>query len=88
MDFKMLLKKLKPYLDADADDLRQKDESLSRVLKKLKREELKLKEMVAAEVDSEERELLEQQMNIVHSQRKKGIALLASVREEGKDKQS
>lgn len=87
MEFKKLLKTLKSYLDGNSDDLRQKDKSLSKVLKRLKLEELKLKEQIAAEADSEEREQLEQQLHIVHSQRKKGITLLASVREEGKDKQ-
>lgn len=87
MEFKKLLKTLKSYLDGNSDDLRQKDKSLSKVLKRLKLEELKLKEQIAAEADGEEREQLEQQLHIVHSQRKKGIALLASVREEGKDKQ-
>jgi hypothetical protein len=82
MEFKKLLKKLKLYMDADAEQLQQEDEGLSKVLKKLKKKENHLKELVASEADTDEREILEQELNVIHSQRKKGIELLARVREE------
>jgi len=34
----------------------------------------------AGETDDEERELLEQQLTVLHSQRKKGITLLSGLR--------
>ncbi|PJA32049.1 MAG: hypothetical protein CO187_06060 [Zetaproteobacteria bacterium CG_4_9_14_3_um_filter_53_7] len=86
MKFDKLLKKLKTYLNADAEKLRKKDEGLSRVLKKLKKKERNLKVKIVAEAGSEERELLEQELNVVHSQRKKGIELLSSLRKESKGK--
>ncbi len=82
MEFNKLLKKLKSYMDADAEQLQQEDEGLSKVLKKLKKKENHLKELIASETDADEREILEQELNVIHSQRKKGIELLARVREE------
>ena len=82
MGFNKLLKKLKSYMDADAEQLQQEDEGLSKVLKKLKKKENHLKELIASEADADEREMLEQELNVIHSQRKKGIELLARVREE------
>jgi len=78
-----LLKKLKSYLDADAGELQKEDEGLSKVLKRLKEKEEHLKLLVAAEMDKEEREILEQELSIVHSQRRKGIELLSSLRKRG-----
>jgi len=80
MKFNKLLKKLKLYLDADAEQLQQEDEGLSKVLKKLKKKEQALQSAIEKERDDEERELLEQELNIVHSQRKKGIGLLSEIR--------
>ena len=80
---KKLLKKLKAYMNADAENLKQQDEGLSKVLKKLKKKEKHLKRLIAAMADGEEREMLEQELKVVHSQRKKGIALLSSLRKRG-----
>ena len=84
MNFKKLLKKLKTYLNEDAEKLRKKDDGLSKVLKKLKKKERRLKESISAEQDSEERELLKQELKVVHSQREKGIVLLSSLRKKKK----
>jgi len=83
---KKLLKKLKSYLNAEAEQLQQEDEGLSKVLKKLKKKEKHLKELIAVEEDAEEREILEQELEIVHSQRKKGIELLSTLRKTGSSK--
>ena len=80
---KKLLKKLKSYMNAEADQLQQEDDGLSKVLKKLKKKEKHLKALIAAERDEDEREMLEQELNVVHSQRKKGITLLSSLRKKG-----
>lgn len=77
---KKLLKKLKSYMDAEAEQLQQEDEGLSKVLKKLKKKEKHIKALIASEADQEEREILEQELNVVHSQRKKGISLLSNMR--------
>jgi len=83
---KKLLKKLKSYMDADAEKLQQEDEGLTKVLKKLKKKELHLKALIAAEKDKDDREMLEQELKIVHSQRKKGVKLLSSLRKTGSSK--
>jgi hypothetical protein len=82
MKLKKLLKKLNSYFDQSAEQKLQADEGLSKVLKKLKRKELKLQEEIKLAIDEEEREMLEQELKIVHSQRKKGIALLSEARKE------
>jgi len=82
---KKLLKKLKSYMNAEAEQLRQEDDGLSKVLKKLKKKEKHLKALIAAERDKDDREMLEQELQVVHSQRKKGITLLSSVRKKGKE---
>lgn len=84
MNKKKLLKKLKSYLDKDAELLEKKEEGLSKVLKKLKQKEKKIKKMIAVETDEEELELLELSLKVVHTQRKKGIKLLASLRKREK----
>ena len=80
---KKLLKKLKSYMNAETEQLQQEDDGLSKVLKKLKKKEKHLKALIAAERDEDEREMLEQELNVVHSQRKKGITLLSSLRKKG-----
>ena len=84
MEFKSLLKKLKSYMDSDAEQLQKEDEGLSKVLKKLKQEEAKIKQQIATKIDDEERDQLQQELNIVHSQRKKGIALLSELRKKAR----
>ncbi|MDT8376219.1 MAG: hypothetical protein RQ867_05690 [Mariprofundaceae bacterium] len=80
MKLKKLLKKLAAYFDEPRNRQLQTDEGLSRVLKKLKRKEQKLQAAVEQERNAEERELLEQELKIVHSQREKGISLLSETR--------
>ncbi|NWF38034.1 hypothetical protein F3F96_02620 [Mariprofundus sp. NF] len=81
---KKLLKKLKSYMNAEAEQIQQEDDGLSKVLKKLKKKEKHLESLIASERDKDEREMLEQELQVVHSQRKKGITLLSSVRKKGK----
>jgi len=83
---KKLSKKLKSYLDADAEKMRKETDGLSKVLKKLKKKEHHLKACAAAEKDKDEREMLEQELKVIHSQRKKGIELLSDLRKKGKGK--
>ena len=82
---KKLLNKLKSYMNAEADQLQQEDDGLSEVLEKLKKKEKHLKALIAAERDEDEREMLDQELKVVHSQRKKGITLLSSGRKKGNE---
>jgi len=80
MKIKKLLKKLNAHLDKKKEQEMQSAEGLSKVLKKLKRKEQKLQKQIKNESDAEEREFIEQELKIVHSQRKKGIQLLSDLR--------
>lgn len=80
MKLRKLLKKLNDYLYEDEYKRHDRDEGLSKVLKKLKKKELQLQEEIACEMDEGERRLLEQELKIVHSQREKGVRLLAEAR--------
>jgi len=80
MKLKKLLKRLNAYFDDSSEQKLQTDEGLSKVLKKLKKKEENLKLLVAEESGDGEREMLEQELKIVHSQRKKGIELLSNLR--------
>ena len=80
MKLKKLLKKLNAHIDKKKEQDMQAAEGLSKVLKKLKRREQKLQKQLENESDADERELTEQELKIVHSQRKKGIQLLSDLR--------
>ena len=80
MKLKKLMKHLGSYLDPASESMEEQDEGLSKVLKKLKKKEAKLKDKADSEKDKMLRHLLEQEINLVHAQRKKGIQLLAELR--------
>ena len=80
MKLRKLLKKLNDYLHEEEKQLHDKDESLARVLKKLKNKELDIQHKIEIEMDESERKFLEQELKIVHSQREKGIRLLSDIR--------
>jgi len=85
MKIKKLLKRLSSYLDQSNDQLREQDDGLSKVLKKLKKKQTIIIEQIASEMNDAKRKKLEQNLKIVRSQRKKGIALLSEIREKKKD---
>jgi len=80
MRLNKLLKKLDVFLHAEKQQLNDEEDALAKVLKKLKKKELKLQEAIDQEEDEEECKFLEQELKIVHSQRKKGIGLLSELR--------
>ena len=85
MKLKKLLKKLNAHIDKKKEQDMQAAEGLSKVLKKLKRKEMKLRSQLENEKDLEEQELIEQELKIVHSQRKKGIQMLADLRKKSEE---
>lgn len=72
-------------MDQSNDQLREQDDGLSKVLKKLKKKQTIIIEQIASEMNDAKRKKLEQNLKIVRSQRKKGIALLSEIREKKKD---
>jgi len=79
MKLKKLLKRLN-FFDAHALQQRESEEGLSKVINKLQEKERKLRVTISLERDEEERELLQQELSIVVSQIRKGVALLAKAR--------
>ena len=88
MKLKKLLKKLDTYFHEDKQKQREEYDELSRLLKKLKKKEMRLQEEISGEKDEEERRMLEQELMIVHGQREKGVSLLADMHEKNADKPS
>ena len=76
MKTRKLLAQLMAYLDGDARQRRRERDDLMTVLDKLKRREKKLKRQLDDERDAERRVVLQQEIDIIHAQRKKGVRLL------------
>ncbi len=76
MKTRKLIARIKAFFDSDLRNDQQERESLKEVLDKLKKKELELRSRLASEQDPAAREKLETKINLVHSQRKKGVGLL------------
>lgn len=76
MTRKKLLNVLEELLNTEAYKKNKQQEALKKVLKKLKKKELKIKEKIKICKNSDEQKKLEMELEIVHAQRKKGIAVL------------
>lgn len=76
MKTRKLLARLMDYLDGDARQRRRERDDLLAVLDKLKRREKKLKRQLDDERDAERHATLQQEIDIIHAQRKKGVRLL------------
>ena len=79
MKLKKLLKRLN-FFDSHAGHLKESEEGLSKVIKKLQEKEAQLRKTISLEADEEERELLLQELNICVSQGRKGSELLVRIR--------
>mgnify|MGYP001206782354 CR=1 FL=1 len=76
MKTRQLIDKLKHFFDADRRARQEQRVSLKEVLDKLKAKERELKERLTHEVNPDEKKKLEKKIALVHTQRKKGVALL------------
>ena len=82
MGSKKLLKKLSAFFDMDARALSQQKDELNELLGRLKKKEVQLIELQEATTDTEELKRLSKKIDVVHSQRKKGIKMLKELKEE------
>ncbi len=82
MGRKKLLKKLAEFFDMDIKAQDQKKEELHDLLSRLKSKENQLKEEMEAEKNKKLKEKLSQQIDVVHTQRKKGVKMLIELRGE------
>ncbi len=76
MKQKKLLEKLKEFFDSDTRERKKQRSDVKDILKKLKKRERHLKEKLEDEKDEEKRNRIQQKIDVVYAQRKKGIALI------------
>jgi len=75
MKHKKLLDKLIAFFNSDEREKQNQKDDVAIILKKLKKRERKLKEKLAIEEDEQNRNKLQQHIDIVYAQRKKGITI-------------
>ena len=76
MKQKKLLDKLRVFFDSDERERLNQKEDISIILKKLKKRERKLKEMLTTEGSEQARIRLQQDIDVIYAQRKKGVKIL------------
>ena len=82
MGRKKLLNKLKEYFDMDARERLKKKDEMNEILSRLKLKEHELKAEHEKEHDKKRKKALAQKIDVVHSQRKKGVQMLMDLRNE------
>ena len=80
MGQKKLLKMLAEFFDMDERTRVKKKEEMADLLSRLKSKEQELKKELEAEHDKHHKHKLTQKINVVHSQRKKGIKKLKEMK--------
>ncbi len=84
MGRKKLLQKLSEFFDMDVRARDKRKEELNDLLARLKQKEVELKQELEKERDEQVRAKLAQKIDVVHTQRKKGVAMLKELRSEEK----
>ncbi len=82
MGHKKLLKKLAEFFDMDVRDRDQRKGEINDLLSRLKQKEVELRNELDAEKNEDKQKELEQKINLVHSQRKKGISMMIDLKNE------
>jgi uncharacterized protein YyaL (SSP411 family) len=80
MGRKKLLKRLSDFFDMDVRAREQRKEELSELLTRLKQKEVSLKEELEQETTESAIKKLSQKIDVVHTQRKKGVKMLLELR--------
>ncbi len=82
MGSKKLLNKLADFFDMDARARKKRKDELNELLSRLKTKEEELKTERDLEIDEDQLRHLDKKIDLVHSQRKKGISLLKEINHE------
>jgi hypothetical protein len=82
MGSKKLLKKLAEFFDMDARHRQKRKDELNELLSRLKSKEEELKTERELETDEKQMRDLDKKIDLVHSQRKKGISVLKEINHE------
>jgi len=85
MSLNDLLEKLGGMLQPGAQEKKHYKKKLKALLKDLKKKEMKLKEELESTVDERKRNRLAKELDIVHTQRKKGIEALGDTKKDAAD---
>lgn len=88
MGRKKLLSRLAEFFDMDDRSIHHKKDELNLLLSRLKLKETELKESLKTESDQEVCENLSQKIDVVHSQRKKGIRMLKELKKDSGNNKS
>ncbi len=82
MGSKKLLKKLGDFFNLDTRDRQKRKDELNELLARLKSKEEELKTERELETDETQIRQLDKKIDLVHSQRKKGISVLKEINNE------
>jgi hypothetical protein len=85
MGSKKLLKKLTDFFDLDVRARQKRKDELNELLSRLKIKEEELKTERDLETDEKQKSHLDKKIDLVHSQRKKGITLLKELNNEDRE---
>ena len=80
MKLKHQIKKLQEYLDADSRKRKAHREDMKALLHKMKLKEQELSEKALTQFDEDKRKRLHKEIDMLHAQRKKGIAALKALK--------
>lgn len=86
MKIQKLITKTESYLNADERKRKEKRKYLKRVLKKLKKHEKSLIELLETESNPTTRAKIEKELALTHAHRKKGLKNLKALKKEQKPK--
>lgn len=76
-----LLARLSEFFDQDLPSKRKQTAEMKQLLKKLKKKERDLIHEYQHELDDEQKQRLKQKVDILHAQRKKGLAVLKELKQ-------
>jgi len=82
MGSKKLLKKLTEFFGMDDRDREKRKDELNDLLSRLKQKEVELKAELESGQDEKPTDELAQKIDVVHTQRKKGLQMLKDLRNE------
>jgi len=82
MKIKKYLKKMTDYLNVDQQKFSNRKAYLEHILITLKKQKRKLKDQLKEETDEKRCKLLEEELDVVQTQRKKGLKILRALEKE------
>lgn len=82
MKAKKLLERVRHFLDADTQTQLEQIKSIRNILKQLKKKERELQDELSHEQESELQEALQNKLDVIYAQRKKGLDQIKHLKED------